>query len=421
MQRLSDDDIFYALNTALRERIQYRKENRQLKEALEQVKAEKATLTKEKEEVENRAADFERRYQVMSQKYTEQKAETEKVQADFRRRLRIRLGESGLLSKLQELEHQHGLLSENDGGGSTQVSIRTVRSALEKWLRGFGGEFTDTLRPVIPDVAEVVITQGTPYIQWQQGAPWTEGVTRVRCRVVATGWKVNDEIIEKAILDVIEPIVDTPQPLPEPAPEPQGAARQPESSPPVEAATDIELPGLHDQLPEPADEATIASDLPGYSQSNYDTAEPVHPLASDSNPTNAAEVRESGESHARTKKRIPSQQEIEAMIGRATDLYEQKPKRIKIGEFVGAKALLSTLYNGAATLESAVRETGIHEPKPEKVLIIVKKLISDPNRSPKYLKIVGEDKGIREFMSEFWKAVTDKPDMNIPDWIKNNT
>ncbi len=96
-----------------------------------------------------------------------------------------------------------------DGEASTQQeessnrpSLRTLASAIEKWVNEISGS---KLSRVFED-AEVTVDRGhiAGLVEFQPSNPFSDEFPRARCRVLSSGWLSGDFIIEKAVLEPIE-------------------------------------------------------------------------------------------------------------------------------------------------------------------------------------------------------------------------
>jgi len=170
----------------------------QLEEVAEQLRAieEKLVMSDEARlKAEDLGRDWERRARSVEQRSSRDDAVRDALR---------KFGEARVLYYLDVLTTR----ASPDGEPFTQEesidgpSLRTLASAIEKWVNGIS---RSKLSRVFED-AEVIVDrdQIVGLIEFQPSNPFSDEFPRARCRVLSSGWRTGDFIIEKALLEPIE-------------------------------------------------------------------------------------------------------------------------------------------------------------------------------------------------------------------------
>jgi len=182
-QKLSDKQT--ALVAALARGTTFEQDSQRLQAELEQVSQQLSAKQGEFEEAIKKGREWQRRKEEVEGKLTTMRDTNSILQ---------RFGDKKILSYLDRLlKHE-----DNESG----VTLETVRTALLSWLSSIAG--TKVTRIFDNPEVEVERDEIGGLVEFEPSNPFSEEFPRAYCRVIASGWRAGDIVIEKARLEVIE-------------------------------------------------------------------------------------------------------------------------------------------------------------------------------------------------------------------------
>lgn len=183
------------LRDLLQEMQSLRKELEAVAEQLRATEEKLKISDKARQDADDLGRDWKRRYENIDKQAIRDKAVDEALE---------KFGKARVLYYLDLLTTRES----SDGEPSPQEesidgpSLRTLASAIEKWVNGIS---RSKLSRVFED-AEVTVDrdQIVGLVEFQPSNPFSDEFPRARCRVLFSGWRLGDFIIEKALLEPVE-------------------------------------------------------------------------------------------------------------------------------------------------------------------------------------------------------------------------
>lgn len=207
-ERGAESDAERLLNTMIYTR---KAEASALESILEQVRSLRRQLKQVEEQLQQtqkKSAEYETKGREWEQRSKEAKGQLDNARADAIRDALKKLGEAQVLSHLDELIRASQDTETPTQEGNNRPSLLTLKRAIENWINTITGS---KLTKIFDGTEkEISSNETTGLVDFKPSNPFSDEVSKARCRVVYSGWQVvydgNPIIIAPAILEPIKAI-----------------------------------------------------------------------------------------------------------------------------------------------------------------------------------------------------------------------